>query len=245
MISWNPQFQTAQGLTVSSRMSVSQKELKAKLGITIMTRISLCAFWNPFPDLGGRSPWHHAETPNLFWSSSVTVCPMFQQVNCPGWELCRLSRSLISGGSWLSPKLCIGSTATLLLQSSSQMKEKVVSANPAPVVLRGGTWPWIHLSWSLLTKQHDVCSTQSWCRILQAGTPCCPFFMASSQISEPQSFESSWEFELTSISWRSCFSLEYLAREVGLTVMSWKVTSDWTSDQVLPLQLNSPQLLAT
>jgi hypothetical protein len=44
-------------------------------------------------------------------------------------------------------------------------------------------------------------------------------FMSTSQITAPQSIESSWEFGLTAISQRSSFSLEYLAMEVGLKVM--------------------------
>jgi hypothetical protein len=64
-------------------------------------------------------------------------------------------------------------------------------------VAERGTWPWIQLSWSLLTKQHGVYSTQSCSRFLQVGTPCGPFFVSSSQIAETQSFESSQEFGLT------------------------------------------------
>jgi hypothetical protein len=131
MVCWTPQFQTALHLTVSSRMPGTPKELKAKQGRTVMTRISLCAFWNPFSDLG-REKSHDTmlRHQNHFCSSSETVCPTFQQVKCKcSWKLCRLSRSLVSGGSWPCPKLCIDATTSLLLLASSQLKEKVVSAN--------------------------------------------------------------------------------------------------------------------
>jgi hypothetical protein len=44
--------------------------------------------------------------------------------------------------------------------------------------------------------------------------------MLSSHIAAPQSIESSREFELTAVSQGSYFSLDYLAREVGLKVIS-------------------------
>jgi hypothetical protein len=44
--------------------------------------------------------------------------------------------------------------------------------------------------------------------------------MASSHIAAPHSIKSYREFGLTAMSWGNCFSLEYLAREVGLTYMS-------------------------
>jgi hypothetical protein len=50
--------------------------------------------------------------------------------------------------------------------------------------------------------------------------------MASSQIAAPHCIESSREVGLTAMSQGNCFSLEYLAREVGKTVMPFKVTSD-------------------
>jgi hypothetical protein len=44
------------------------------------------------------------------------------------------------------------------------------------------------------------------------------------------------EFGLTVMLQGSCFSLEYLTREIGMTVMSWKVTSDWFLTRYFPLQ---------
>jgi hypothetical protein len=93
---------------------------------------------------------------NHFWNPSETGCLMLQLVHCPcSLRIWRLSRSFVCGGSWPSPKLCIDATATLLLQTSSQLKEKMVSANTASVVLRGALDPEFtshgHYLWSNMT----------------------------------------------------------------------------------------------
>jgi hypothetical protein len=104
MVGCIPQFKTALGLTVSSRMPGSKKELKAKEGRTVRTRLSLCAFWNPFTDLG-REKSHDTmlKHQNHFWNPSETGCPSFStSIAHILWELCRLSRSLVFVGSWPS-----------------------------------------------------------------------------------------------------------------------------------------------
>jgi hypothetical protein len=218
-------------------MPASQIELKDKQGRTVSTRLSLIAFWNLFSDLGGRSPitpcWEIKTTSEIHQKRAA---PWFSRTTANViWELCKLSRTLVSGGSWPSPnsaRIYSHSTPPGFIAAEGGSGE----CKPCIFGAERGTWPWILFSWSLLMKQHDLSSTQKLSSYLQVATPCCPFFMASSQIAAPQSIESSREFELIAISWRSCFSLEYLAREVGLKVMSWKVTS--VDLQISPMVLS-------
>jgi hypothetical protein len=124
--------------------------------------------------------------------------------------------------------------------------------------MRVGTWPWIHLSCSLLTKQYDMSSTQNvqdssrWLlnSVLSA--------MASTQIGAHKTFQSSREVGMTEKSWGSWLWLDILARIVGrwchqLLASDWflwqgeldwlichvKVASDGSYGQVLPLKLQT------
>jgi hypothetical protein len=63
-----------------------------------------------------------------------------------------------------------GSTATLPPQASPQMKDEMETGNAAAVVLRVGSWTWIHLSCLLFTKYYDMPSPQNRERFLQETT---------------------------------------------------------------------------
>jgi hypothetical protein len=95
-----------------------------------------------------------------------------------------------------------------MLQASPQLKDKVQSGNAAASVLRVGSWPWIHLSCSLLSKHYDMPSPKSRVRFLQGST------QLLSILPWPRIFRL-WCHEVL------CFWLAPLAREIGLIVMSW------------------------
>jgi hypothetical protein len=118
-----------------------------------------------------------------------------------------------------------------MLQASPQLKDKVQSGNAAASVLRVGSWPWIHLSCSLLSKHYDMPSPKSRVRFLQGST------QLLSILPWPRIFRlwchevlaSDWLLWQGKLDWLWCHE---------------EVATDESSDQEIPLIPNPPQLSA-